>query len=299
MSFPKKGFPYILEDCEEVPLKNKSDWSIQGFSKGGERTSFRVKPLNILFDVGVMSVTPPKAILLTHSHVDHTWNLPNLMGGTKANTRTEVAPCYFPRQAYNGLTKLLEAASILSHPKESFTEEQFWSRHLLEPHPVSVGETFNVGRVKVEVLQALHVVHSVGYGLSTEKSKLKEEYAHLAGNQNEIIFLKKSGVEVVEKVEQPELAFYCDSTIENLLNYSEWKKYPSVVVECTGFSEIYDKAEIQRRGHTHIEDLLEVIKEHVDKNWFLIHSTMKSDVPFLEKVQKELSNLPVTLLSKY
>ena len=39
MPFPKKGYPLTVEDCEDVPLKNKSNWSIQGFSKAGERTS--------------------------------------------------------------------------------------------------------------------------------------------------------------------------------------------------------------------------------------------------------------------
>lgn len=300
MPFPKKGYPLTIEDCEEVPLKNKSNWTIQGFSKAGERTSFKINPLNVLLDVGLLCVTPPKAILLTHCHVDHTWNLPNITGGSKANSRDEVIPVFFPKQAYRGLTKLLEAASILSYPKDNFTEEQVWERHLMEPRLVSAGDRFSVGRAKVEVLQAVHTAHSVGYGFSTEKSKLKEEYKELANDQSKIIELRKQGIEVSEKVLEHEFAFYCDSTIENLLNYSEWKKYPSIVVECTGYPELYDPDLVQKRGHTHYTDLIEVIKQYKEKNWFFIHSTMKSDKEFLTKYQTELDgNLNVKILSLF
>lgn len=300
MPFPKKGYPLTVEDCEDVPLKNKSNWSIQGFSKAGERTSFRINPLNILLDTGLLSVNPPKAILLTHCHVDHTWNLPNITGGSKANTRDETIPVYFPRQAYPGLTKLLEAASVLSFPKERFTEDQVWERHLMDPRPIAVGDRLSIGRAKIEVLQAVHVVHSVGYGFSTEKSKLKEEYKELANDQSKIIELRKQGIEVSEKVLEHEFAFYCDSTIENLINYSEWQKYPSIVVECTGYPEIYDPELVQKRGHTHYTDLIEVMREHKEKNWFLIHSSMKSDRDFLTKYQEELSKgFNVKILSMF
>ena len=300
MPFPRKGYPLTIEDCEEIPLKNKNNWMIQGFSKAGERTSFRINPLNILLDVGLLTVVPPKAILLTHCHVDHTWNLPHITGGSKANIKEEIIPVFFPKQAYLGLTKLLEAASILSFPKEHFTEEQVWERHFMEPRPIAVGDRFSIGQIKIEVLQAVHTVHSVGYGFSTEKFKLKKEYKELTNDHNKIIELRKQGIEISEKILEPEFAFYCDSTIDNLLNYTNWEKYPSIIVECTGYPDIYDPEIVQKRGHTHYTDLMKIIHHHEEKNWFFVHSTMKSDKEFLIKYQEELNkNFNVKILSMY
>lgn len=306
MPYPKKGCPYTIEDCEEYPLNNKNNWSLQGFSKAGERTGFKINPLNILLDCGLPCVNVPKAILMTHGHVDHSWQLPNITGGSKTNTGDKkdptgnMIPVFFPRQSYFGLTKLLEAASILSYPNKSFTETEVWEKHSLEPRAVSAGDSFTVNKLKIEVLQAVHVSNSLGYGFSTEKSKLKDEYKELADNQNEIIQLRKNGIEVSERVLQPEFVFYCDSTIDNLRCYSGWKKYPSIVVECTGYPEIYDKELVHKRSHTHFDDLIEIIKENKEKNWFLIHSSMKSERTLLEKYESELiKDYNVKILSKF
>lgn len=263
MSSITPGFPHTIEDTKIVQLQNKSNWTLQGHSKAGERTSFRLEPLNILLDIGVAPTKTPKAILLTHSHIDHTWQLPNIYGGLRKDTHGQnKIRVYFPEQAYLGLTKLLEAACVLTYPKETFTEKGVWDQHFLEPCPIKVGDIFTINRVKIEVLQATHVVHSVGYGFTTEKTKLKEEYRELSNNPSKIIELRKQGIEVSETILQPELAFYCDSTIENLVNYEEWKKYPSIVVECTGYPKFHIASIVKQRGHTHLDDLLEIVPYH-------------------------------------
>ena len=300
MSIPSAGYPLTVDDCESIPLGNPNGWSLRGFSKAGERTSFRVEPLNVLLDAGLMSIRMPRAICMTHSHVDHSWNLPNITGGMKVANGDSPIPVYFPKQAYVGLTKLLDAACYLSYPLQTFTEKDVWEQHKLVPKPVAPGDTFYIGSTQVEVLPAVHTVNSVGYGFSNAKSKLKQEYKDLAGNNAKIVELRKQGIEVSERIPQEEFAFFCDSTIQNLTKYEEWKKYPSIVVECTGYPEIYDRQLVQNRGHTHYDDLIEVIKQNSTKNWFLIHSSMKCDKKFLEKAQQELfKDLKVKILSVF
>jgi hypothetical protein len=183
---------------------------------------------------------------------------------------------------------------------EKFTEKQLWERHWLEPKPLSVGAVvfLNNNKLKIEVLQATHTVHSQGYGFSTFKSKLKPEFEHLKENPSELAKIRKQNVEITEVIEQPEFVFYCDSTIHNLKNYNEWKKYPVVVSECTGFPQIYEKEKVNERGHTHLDDFLEIVKENPNKKWFLIHSTMKATKEFLEEKQQELNSLNVNILCK-
>lgn len=298
MSFPKKNYPLTIEDCQSVQLKN--NWTLQGHSKAGERTSFRLDPYNILLDAGLLSTRPPKAVLLTHSHVDHTWQLPNLMGSLKFGSNiNKRIPVYFPKQAYNGLTKLLEAASILSCTKETFAENEFWDRHFMEPRPINVGDIFYLENLKIEVLPATHVVNSVGYGFVTQKQKLKEEFKYLIGNSSEIIKLKNQNISIVETTEVNELAFYCDSTIHNLSNYEEWKKYSSIVIECTGFPKTHKNDDLLKKGHTHYDDLIKVLARYPNKNWYIIHNSALCSVELLNHYQTELEKFNAKILCLY
>ena len=79
MSEKKELPPYLLEHCQEISLENPSRWRIAGHSKAGERTGIWLKPLQIVLDGGLGSQFHPKAILLSHSHCDHTLALPNLV----------------------------------------------------------------------------------------------------------------------------------------------------------------------------------------------------------------------------
>ena len=36
---------YLMESCPKIYLNNPSEWNIQGYSKGGERTGFILFPL--------------------------------------------------------------------------------------------------------------------------------------------------------------------------------------------------------------------------------------------------------------
>jgi hypothetical protein len=67
---------------------------------------------------------------------------------------------------------------------------------------------------------------------------------------------------ITERVRVPELAFYCDSQILNLTNHEEWKKYPIVICECTGFPEAHpDPTKVQVNYHTHLNELEIVMRE--------------------------------------
>lgn len=65
--------------------------------------------------------------------------------------------------------------------------------------------------------------------------------------------------------------------IRNLTDHSEWKKYPVIICECTGYPEIkhhpdYDRP-LKKRTHTHLPELIPIMKEHTDKQWVLIHAS--------------------------
>ena len=69
--------PHLVEDGVTFKLNNPSNWSLTGYSRAGERTSFKLNELNVLLDCGLALQKPVDQIFMTHSHIDHCWGWPN------------------------------------------------------------------------------------------------------------------------------------------------------------------------------------------------------------------------------
>lgn len=260
--------PLYLEDCPKFPIGTKGMY-LQGFSKAGDRTGFMLYPHKILFDGGVRVEQAPAYILNTHCHVDHTGELPYICNKHKLFDRPSYE-IYTPESTISVIMLLIRAIGSVSNPKRmSYTDEQILENQRIQLKPVNAGDKFMIKDYEVQVLEAYHDVQSVGYGISSFAKKLKSEYIGLSGK--EIGTLRKSGVEVQELVKVPDIAFFCDSTIHNLRDHSEWKEYPVIVCECTGL----DGEVVIDNGHTGITELLPVMLDNVDKQWIIIHTSRR------------------------
>jgi hypothetical protein len=94
-----------------------------------------------------------------------------------------------------------------------------------------------------------------------------------------------------DTVFNPELAFFCDSTIQNLSDETEWKKYPVIVCECTGLDA--DKLNSGRDydcNHTSINKLKPIMLDNIDKKWLLIHVSMGCSDERIRQIETELIN---------
>ena len=179
-----------------------------------------------------------------------------------------------------------------NNPGDFSQKEEVWRRMGYHPFEVSHGQWFEIPGVehlKVEGLRSYHNTESLGYGFVTVKKKLKSKY--LKAGKDVIIAAKKAGEEISDLVEIPEIAFYCDSTIENLLLHEEWKKYPVILCECTGYPGKHDPAIMKERSHTHLQDLLPVMKKHKDKQWVLLHASCAMEEQELELHEKQLRDI--------
>ena len=272
--------PFLIDHCPQIQLENPSKWTIQGYSKAGERTGLIIKPLKLVLDAGLGCLNKPAAILLTHSHYDHTLALPTLLSPRTIRLKGQESLCgrpvFMPHGIGSRVQKLMESVITLSDEEvpDQFESDYVWKRIGYHPFEVKCGEDFEVpgvGNLKVKALASYHNTPSIGYGLSTTKKKLKERYLKLT--KEEIIAAKKKGEEITEIVESPEMVFYCDSMIENLAQHTEWRNYPVVLVECTGYPGIHTSQQMKERGHTHLEQLPPFIEKHREKQWVLLHSS--------------------------
>lgn len=131
--------------------------------------------------------------------------------------------------------------SCLNREFQDFTKERIPFKLI----GVENGEKFELvdkkNRMEIEVLDMLHSVPCVGYGVSLLKKKLKDEYKGRQGA--ELGQLRKQGVELEELVRAPEF-FYCGDTKIEVLEKNPLilEKYPFIVIECT-FLDIFDNVE--------------------------------------------------------
>lgn len=256
-----------LEDCPTYQLENPERWTLQGHSKAGERTGFWLHPEKIVLDAGLATKRKPKAVYITHKHIDHTGSLPYILSG-----RAGLRPVYMVQEVLGPLIAFQNAVRWICEDDDEPDRDTALAKQGCDPHLVKPGTTFNASKtLRVEVLAAYHETQSVGYGFGRIKQKLKPEYAILSGP--EIGALRQTGTTVTEEVVVPQLCFFCDSNTRNLSEHDEWRKYPVVVCECTGAGK-----PTPSKFHTSLEDLAPLIKSQTDAQWLLIHTSKSFDV---------------------
>lgn len=297
-----------LEQCIEKKLDNPGKWTIQGHSRAGERTGFYIKEQRIVLDCGLASYRNNNLIVLSHQHCDHTLCLPQLISRrnprAKGQEHLRGTPVFCHEKAMYKIHMLNRAVYELS--VDTINEERVKTTEDIELrqgyHLFGVKAEPNVyidipgfSNIKMEILQAHHSeMNCVGYGFNSFSKKLKEEYNHLKGSKEggqEIKRLKTSGVDVFTDTCTPELLYFCDSSIHNLSDNEDWKKYPVIMCECTGYPEYQEADRMTLIEHSHYDLLKPIILANLDKQWIVLHASMAVPDTFLLIKEKELRDL--------
>lgn len=307
------GKPNLLEDCASITLSNPSKWTINMHSRAGERTGVLINDLKIVIDCGLATEKNIKAVFMTHKHCDHSYMLPMVIKGrsnvVKGQEHLTGRPVYLPAFMKNMIKHQIQTVLIscddhydesngkLEYSHLGMTDDELFKRQSIHPMEVTFGDSFSIPGVKdihVEVLKAYHTCSCNGYGFSTiKKNVIKEEYRHLLKTEDGRKTIKElinNKINIKEDILIPELAFYCDSTSDNLTKHKEWEKYPVVICECTEINPDEPINNYEERGHTHILNLIDVFKQHKDKQFILIHESMKYTDNQLEEFEKKINN---------
>jgi len=261
-------------------------WSLRGFSISGLATYFQIPELDFCVDMGEcpLSAISLNHVLLTHSHGDHSRclmrhnSLRNMM-----NNPTQ-AVYYIPEAVYNAAVDLIKAETLF----EGVSEERF---DLPRLECVRAGSPFGLAYRKDLEVFPFNVKHSIsafGYTIHYKKKKLKQEYAN--ATREEIISMKKSGVEITNEVREPLVSFMGDCLGESLWEERHIWNSPVVVCECT-FLDPDEASMARKKGHTHIEHLARVLSKVGNsmacQSIVLTHFSMKySKSHVLEMVDK-------------
>ncbi|MDR3001318.1 MAG: hypothetical protein LBU89_08655 [Fibromonadaceae bacterium] len=257
----------------QVKIEHKR-WSLQGFSISGLATYFQVPELDVCVDMGEcpMSALSLNHVLLTHSHGDHSRCLMRHNSLRRMMQNPVQAVYYIPEPVYDLAIDLVKAETLF----EGVSEERF---DLPRLECVKAGERFDLEYRKDLEVYPFNVKHSIaafGYTFFNKKKKLKKEYAQ--HSREEIISLKKSGVEITDDVREPVISFLGDCLGESLWEERHVWNSPTVVCECT-FLDEDEFSMARKKGHTHINHLVQVLNKigssMACENIILTHFSMK------------------------
>ena len=219
------------------------DLRIEGWSRAGDATWFRVHPPGLAFDTGrgALQLAGAHDVFLSHGHLDHALGLPYVLSQRSLH-RSAHTRVFCPVETAEPLAALIAAAERLERAAYSF-----------DLVPLAPGDRVGVGRdLAIEAFPVDHVVPSLGYHLIRRKRRLAAAFAGYSGEQ--LAALRQQGVETSETVEEIWLS-YCGDTGPATFDL-EPRVFTSrvLMLECTFLGEEHrDKGRLYK--HLQLEDI--------------------------------------------
>jgi len=265
--------PQYLEDCESIPLG--PGWVLRGKSRAHVQTGLLMearvneRPARLVVDAGVPAREQVDGVFLSTCLPDRACHLHNLARVT-------------PR---------------ILLPEKDLLRAQTWlgDEGECELESVVVGSTTpfsGVPGLNIETFACGE--HAVGYGFSHTSVKIKDEYrcetcraqkqpcrcvngtCTPSGDcccHKRILTALRAHIKITTKKTVHEAVFISNATSGVLAEQeSVWKKYKTVVCECTGFPR-FQPFPRDMNGRTHLTNIVNTIVKNKDKRWVLFHAS--------------------------
>ena len=292
-------------------------WTLTGHSRAMERTGFVLHEIGVVLDAGVdlplqssLAGSGPRAIFVSHGHIDHMNALPALLrhtGGDAPPTHVFApAPIMHRLRQFCQLSWAVkvdagdELPEEYAPPPEADEHAEPGARLQQGPacwRPVIGGQELQVGVGKkgttpllVRTTQLWHRATSIGYVLAEPAHTTRKLRAGLVGADKHATAANVKGAqargetvhEEVRVAERPLLAFVTDTTVQALAHDravgGPILSCPTVMIECT-YLEENKRSEAERRGHVHWPGLRPYVRAQREMarqtTWVLIHFSLR------------------------
>ena len=232
---------------------------LEGRSRAGHETVFRIRDLGIALDIGRCPdmVVPMQHVFITHTHLDHAAGIP-FYAGQRRLQQLGGGTVYVPAEAADDVRALL-----------AIQEKLTGARFEIEVRGVASGEELRFGRTHfVRGHTAPHRVAARGYEFIERRHKLRDEFA--GATREEIGRLRREKVQVDEEYRWP-ILFYTGDTDRGLLeNCDALFEAEVLMIECSFLTEGHqDRA--ARYRHIHIDDIADFADRFENRLIVLTH----------------------------
>ena len=236
---------------------------IEGASRAGDRTWFRVHPPGLAFDVGrgALALTGAEHLFVSHGHLDHALGLPFVLSN-RTMQRLGPTRVFCPRATAGALDRFVAAAAELEGWEYDY-----------EARGLDPGDRVDVGRdLLVEAFAVEHGVPALGFHLLRRTRKLLDRHRGRSGA--ELAALRRRGEPVEEEREELWVS-YCGDTGPGVFDL-EPRLFTATVllVECT-FVAPGDAGRAAEFGHLHLRDLERHAERFANRAIVLHHLTRR------------------------
>ena len=238
-----KGEPGRLHPDRDLFSLRTPHFLIEGRSRAGHETFFRIRDLGIALDIGRGPdlVLAMQHVFITHAHLDHAAGIA-FYAGQRRLQQLDGGTIYVPAEAEEGVRELLAIQEKLTGAGFAVTVKG-----------VAVGEEVRFSRHHlVRGHAAPHRVAARAYELIEVRHHLREEFIGRSGD--ELARLRLEGVTLEEEYRRP-ILFYTGDTDRGLLeSCAAVFKADVLMIECSFITDGHqERAALYR--HIHIDDI--------------------------------------------
>ena len=254
--------------------------TVEGWSRAGIQTYWRVPELKVGFDLGGIpwDWTPTGTWFISHAHLDHLVALPAFLA-RRWMMKYPPPTIHVPIEAVGGVRQLLAAWQALDHGK-------------LECELVGVAAGDRVELSKdhyVTAFPTAHPVPSLGYVVWERRQKLRDEFAGLPGER--LKELRESGTEVTTEVPVPLVCYTGDTGPVGLDAEPAVYTARILIAELSFMRAEHSRERIHAFGHLHLDDFLDRADRFQNELIVAGHVTSRDEPADLRRLVEERAPL--------
>jgi ribonuclease Z len=257
---------------------------VEGRSRAGVETWFRIKELGVVLDIGRCPdrLVGTRHVFISHAHIDHSLGIPFYAAQRKLNG-LEPGIVYVPGETLEDYEELIRVHERLQDTQYQLTL-------------VGVGEGDVVDLRKdlaVRIHRASHRVVTNAFEFVEKRTKLKAMFASLTGG--EIRERKGRGEKLFDEREIP-ILFYTGDTDRTIFDTCPALFRAEVLImECT-FTHHDDRGRADHYAHIHIDDIVDVADRFENEVVILSHFSLRDSS---DEIAREVERrLPSDLMTR-